>query len=164
MKRYLVIITCILLFPGCAAKKGSTSPGSDKGSLSSNRKYGDTRTKEVVYNGSSAYLLAEKTDDKTYGYDKTNPVKVGGVREMEGPMNERRYLNGLMGPNGEELRYSRSGSCCEFKTPHGMLDNKGLLDAYEVSWAGCKDTLTIYINMYDKGDLSIPVGLTARKL
>jgi hypothetical protein len=37
-----------------------------------------------------------------------------------------------------------------------------MLDVYRIYWTGGKDTLDIYINMYDKGDLQIPVGLTAK--
>jgi hypothetical protein len=86
---------------------------------------------------------------------------VGGSNESSGPRSERRFLNALLGPNGEEVKYFRAGSCCPFKTPNGILDT-GLLDRYRVSWTGSKDTLDIFINMYDKGDLQIPVGLTAR--
>jgi hypothetical protein len=32
-----------------------------------------------------------------------------------------------------------------------------------VYWDGCKDTLDIYINMYDFGELYVPVGLKARE-
>jgi hypothetical protein len=87
-------------------------------------------------------------------------VKVGGARENAGPKNERRFLNGLRGPNQEVLQYYRAGSCCPFNTPNGVFANSGMLDIYKVYWTGGTDTLTIYINMYDKGDLEIPVGLT----
>lgn len=97
--------------------------------------------------------------DETYGYTQTNPIKVGGFKD--GPANERDYLNSLSGPNGEELVYKRSGSCCNFETknsPFGM----GLLDIYRVTYAGKKDTITLYINMYDKAKLKAPVGFKFR--
>jgi hypothetical protein len=115
----------------------------------------------VQYIDDDAYLLTVPSDDNTYGYQQHNPVKVGGL--TKGPLNERRFLNGLSGPNGERISYYRAGSCCPFKTPNGLLDNTGLLDKYLVTWAGASDTLTIYINMYDEGDLKIPVGFTTRK-
>lgn len=123
---------------------------------------GDTRTRPVEFIDENTYLLVEQTDDGTYGYKRSNPVKVGGSNESSGPRNERRFLNALLGPNGEEIRYFREGSCCVFKTPNGLIDNSGMLDKYRISWVGSKDTLDIYINLYDKGDLKIPVGLTAR--
>jgi hypothetical protein len=89
-------------------------------------------------------------------------VKVGS-KDGTGPQNERRFLNALLGPNGEDIRYLRAGSCCPFKTPNGILDGAGLLDRYRIYWTGGKDTLDIYINMYDQGDLMIPTGLTAKQ-
>lgn len=146
----LIMSAVFLLLTGCAARKTAGKHNSS---------YGDTRTKQVVMLDKNAYLLTETTEDKTYAFNKSNPVKVGD----RSPANEKRYLNGLQGPNGEEILYYRAGSCCPFKTPNGLIDNTGMLDRYKVYWEGCTDTLDIYINMYDKGDLKIPVGLQARK-
>lgn len=137
----------------CAHRKNTSSSVSG---------YGDTRTKKVELLDDRTYLLTETTDDKTYGYDPSNPVKVGGAKDNEGPLNERRFLNALQGPNGEEVTFFRAGSCCHFKTPNGLFGDGGLLDKYRVTWAGSADTLNIYINLYDYGDLKIPVGMTAR--
>lgn len=145
---------CIIMVTACATQKPLTI---------SNKLQGDTRTIPVESIDQFTYLLIESAEDKTYAYKKSNPVKVGGSNESSGPANERRYLNALLGPNGEEVFYYRAGSCCSFKTPNGLLDNTGMLDQYRVSWTGSMDTLTIYINMYDKGNLKIPVGLTAKQ-
>jgi hypothetical protein len=150
----LLLTAALLLFIGCASQKTTPTANTSGGD-------GDTRTKEIELLDSDTYLLIERSEDKTYGYDKSNPIKVGGSNESSGPRSERRFLNALLGPNGEEVKYFRAGSCCPFKTPNGILDT-GLLDRYRVSWTGSKDTLDIFINMYDKGDLQIPVGLTAR--
>jgi hypothetical protein len=149
-----ILLIGLILVIGCSPKKAV---------VSSELPTGDTRTKEVVLIDDITYLLTEFSDDKTYGYDKANPVKVGGAKESIGPKNERRFLNGLLGPNGERIEYSRVGSCCHFTTPNGVINNTGLLDIYRITWKGSPDTLSIYLNMYDKGDLKIPVGLTAKK-
>jgi hypothetical protein len=148
MKKVIMVLglTCIL---ACASQKNTTSANQ-----------GDTRTKAVEFLDDNTYLLTEKSDDKSYGFDQANPIKVG--KEDSGPKNERRFLNALLGPNGEALKYFRAGSCCAFKTPNGMIDNTGMLDRYRITWTGAKDTLNIYLNLYDKGDLKIPVGLTAK--
>jgi hypothetical protein len=150
--RTLLFITVVVLSACATQKKTSTV---DAGT-------GDTRTKPVELIDDRTYLLIDATDDKTYGYDKANPVKVGGSKQSTGPVNERRYLNALEGPEGQEVKYFRAGSCCHFKTPNGPFNNIGLLDRYRISWYGSKDTLDIYINMYDEGDLKIPVGLKAK--
>lgn len=153
MNKLLITIGLAVLL-GCSSQKTSTT---------SKKESGTTPPKQVEFIDDNTYLLTVQSDDKSYGYDQSNPIKVGGVKESTGPMNERRFLNGLLGPNGEELSYKRSGSCCSFKTPNGLFNGTGLLDAYEVSWKGSSDKLTIYINMYDKGELKVPVGLTAKK-
>ena len=105
----------------------------------------------------TTFVVTEQSTDPTYGLTEGNPVKVGGANEQEGPRNERRYLNALTGPQGQKISYYRLGSCCSFKTENGFL-GEGLLDNYRVTWEGSADTVSIYINMYDFGDLKAPVG------
>ncbi len=124
---------------------------------------GDTRTVDVKYIDNYTYLLQSYSDDPTYGYNMLNPVKVGGIKDMSGPLNQRRFLNALLGPEGQPIYFFRYGSCCAFETPNGFMNNKGLLDRYGLFWEGSKDTISIYLNMYDKGNLKIPVGLNAKK-
>jgi hypothetical protein len=107
------------------------------------------------------FLLKEISEDPSYGYTKRNPIEVGGVDKKEGPVNERRFLNALAGPNGEKITYFRAGSCCSFKSKNGFM-GMGLLDNYRVSWIGSKDTVSIYINMYDYGELKAPSGFTIK--
>ena len=151
MKKLMLL--AVLLTLACSTKKNNVSE--DKG-------IGDTRTKPVEFIDNNTFLLTEMSDDKTYGYDKSNPVKVGGVHDKNGPLNERRFLNALFGPNDKKMMYFRSGSCCAFKTPNGFIDNMGMLDRFRLTEIGSKDTIDIYINMYDAGDLKIPFGLKAQ--
>ena len=138
--KYISLLLTVILF-ACSASKSTA----DKG--------------KPVLRFDGLYLISSYASDKNYGYTEENPVMVGGVRE--GPSNERRYLNSLAGPNGEDLKFYRAGSCCPFKSKNGF-DGVGLLDRYRVYWEGSKDTLSIYINMYDEGTLFIPHGLTSK--
>src|SRR5688572_20666644 len=128
----LIIIAGLTILIGCVTQKTGTTAMSG---------LGDIRTKEIKFLDDNTYLLTETTIDKSYGYEKSNPIKVGGSRESSGPRNERRFLNALLGPNGEEVKYFRAGSCCPFKTPNGLIDNSGMLDRYRIAWIGSKDTL-----------------------
>ncbi|WP_203583477.1 hypothetical protein [Paludibacter sp. 221] len=110
---------------------------------------------------SQTFLLAEVSTDKNYGFSEKKPIKVGGVDRQEGPWNERRFLNALAGPNGEEISYYRLGSCCPVKSKNG-LNGIGALDIYRVTWDGSKDTVSLYINMYDYEELKAPVGFTIK--
>lgn len=110
------------------------------------------------------FEILEISTDPTYGLSAKNPIEVGGVDKKEGPINERRFLNALAGPNGEEISYFRSGSCCPIKSkndPFGL--GSVMLDNYRVTWKGANDTISIYINMYDYGTLKAPVGFTIKK-
>lgn len=149
----ILLAAAIILVAACSRQKQTTAAPGKAG-------YGDDRTEEVEMLNNQTFKLNERTTDSTYGYTKENPVKVGGVND--GPMNERRFLNALLGPKYESVGYERRGSCCPFKTPNGMLNNTGMLDIYRVYWEGGKDTVILYLNMYDKGNLKIPVGFNAR--
>jgi hypothetical protein len=116
-----------------------------------------TATKYKLLN-EKTFLITEVSVDKTYGYSESNPVKVGGKSMEDGPLNERRFLNALTGPGGEEIKYERKGSCCAFDSKNGIM-GMGLLDMYEITWQGQRESVTLYINMYDPGKLQCPVGL-----
>ncbi len=124
---------------------------------------GDDRTTEVEMLNSNTYFLTEYASDPNYGVTKELPIKVGGIKENEGPVNERRYLNALLSESGNSLKFYRTGSCCAFTTPNGLIGNTGLLDVYKVYEEGSSDTTLLYFNMYDKGDLFIPTGFKVKE-
>ena len=84
-------------------------------------------------------------------------------KEGGGPKDERRFLNALAGPNGEQISYHRLGSCCGFFTKNGLFGDSGMLDKYEVTYEGLDKPIILYINMYDSDVLQVPVGFTLRK-
>ncbi len=111
----------------------------------------------------SSFRITEISQDETYGYSPKNPIEVGGAAKREGALNERRFLNSLAGPNGEAVSYHRAGSCCPIKSkndPFGF--GSVMLDNYRVTWEGSKDTVSIYINMYDYGTLKAPAGFSIK--
>lgn len=110
------------------------------------------------------FELLEISNDSTYGYSEKNPIQVGGVDKQSGPLNERRFLNALAGPNGEEVIYYMSGSCCPIKSKNDPMGfGQVMLDNYQVTYKGSNDTVSIYINMYDYGTLKAPKGFTIKK-
>ncbi len=111
--------------------------------------------------GSGPINLTKTATDKTYGYSEKNPICVGGVVDEEGPGMQRKFLNQLAGPNGEEISYTRASSCCHFETPRGYLGG-GLLDIYEITYDGLDAPIELYINMYDYEEPMIPVGFTRK--
>jgi hypothetical protein len=147
-----LILALLSLFSRCSLAK-----------FHSNKKaFGDTRTEKVQLYDNNSYLLINYAVDSTYAYNSQNPVCVGGINDGNSLAPSRYYLNALLGPNGEKTKFFRYGSCCSFKTPNGLMDEIGLLDHYGVYWEG-SDTISIYINIYDKGNLFIPLGMKTKQ-
>lgn len=124
-----------------------------------------TQTKniqKIALSDSAPFIMEEISADKTYGFSPNNPVEVGGNSSRNGPANERRYLSMLSGPNGEKVSFYRAGSCCPVKSDKGLM-GYAMLDNYRVTWEGSLDTVSIYINMYDRSVLKAPVGFTIKK-
>lgn len=100
--------------------------------------------------------------DKKYGYHQDYPVNVGFTTLKEGPANENRFLNALQGPDGEKITYKKIGKCCPFPTKKTEMGG-GLLNQYEITWKGLEKPVILYLNMYEKGEIMVPVGFTPKK-
>jgi len=142
MKKQISILGILLILISCSTTKN----------VSKNVKH--------TLRDNYTFLIENTSTDKSYGFSEQNPVEVGGIDKNEGPLNERRFLNALAGPNGEAISYYRAGSCCPIKSDKAMFGNRVMLDNYRVTWEGSNDTVSIYINMYDSGMLKVPVGFT----
>ena len=77
-------------------------------------------------------------------------------------INATRFLNALAGPKGEKITYTKQESCCPFPSKHSAM-GAGLLDVYEIVWDGQKKPILLYLNIYEKGYLKVPVGLSIKK-
>ena len=78
-------------------------------------------------------------------------------------LNAKRFLDALAGPNGEKIFYKKLESCCPFPTKRDPI-GAGFLDVYEITWVGLKRPITLYLNIYEKGRLMVPIGFTAKKV
>ena len=96
------------------------------------------------------------SDDPDYGYKADNPIKTDGV------INELRYLNSLLGPNGEVVLYRRKQSCCPFRTKHSP-DGIGFIDEYELTYEGLEKPVILYLNRYLSKPMKAPFGFTYLK-
>ena len=97
----------------------------------------------------------------TYGYTSEEPILMGDASRDPSQAVRRtyRYLNSLRGPEGEEISYTRLGSCCPFDTKNAELGS-GMLDQYKITYKGLAKPKIIYVNIYDAGEVLIPKGLT----
>jgi hypothetical protein len=110
----------------------------------------------------NTFIISEYSTDKKYGYDKDYPVNVFFMNTNNDTLNASRFLNALAGPKGENITYTKLESCCPFPTKRSSM-GAGFLDVYELNWEGQKKPILLYMNIYEKGYLKVPVGLSLKK-
>lgn len=111
----------------------------------------------------NTFEIKEFSKDKRYGFEKDYPINVFFGNTSSETNNEYRFLNALAGPNGEKISYKKLESCCPFPSKRSET-GAGLLSVYELRWEGQRNPVNLYLNIYEKGVLMIPVGLTLKKI
>ncbi len=109
--------------------------------------------------------------DSTYGYSSANPLKLKKGDLTKSLENSFGFLKGLKTQDGQSLDYYARSSIHDpsYKDPIIKLSNRvtgapitgkgGILDNYIFVTSISKDTIRIFVDVYHKGDLKIPVGL-----
>ena len=154
---FILTFLCLLMGSNKKAMQNSSSQHS-KGATSMST----VDNLEVAQN---AYLLTKISDDPEYGYTSKKPIKVASMKSDENiARNEYRFMNALLGPNGEEIEYKRTGSCCGYKSnsPKALF-GEALLDRYEVNIKGSTEKKILYLDMYESGTVVAPLGFTFKK-
>lgn len=147
-KKILLLHLLVLSFTSCISTK-STIKNIDNKAI-----------KPVIKD--NAYILTEYADSKKYGYDQDYPINIGVVQ----PVNENKYItyffNGIEGPNGEKISFEKVDTCCPFPTKNDKMGG-GLLNIYEVKWDGLSKPIKLYFNVYERGKIMCPFGLSIKK-
>ena len=147
-KKALLFHLILLCFTSCISTK-STIKNIDNSAI-----------KPVVKD--EAYLLKEYADSKKYGYNQDYPINIGVVQEKNENIYVGYFFNGITGPNGEPVTYKKTDTCCPFPTKYNKLGG-GLLSIYEVTWKGQTKPVQLYFNIYERGKIVCPIGLTIKK-
>lgn len=158
MIKLITRIICLIILSVSLIACGSSK--STNKSTSGLPNYGSPNVDQTILSDGT-FKITEYSNDSTYGYSEQNPIMVGS--KGGGPTNERRFLNSLMGPDGEPITFSRLGSCCHFNTKNGQFGDVGLLDKYQIAHKGLEQPIILYINMYDSDVLKIPVGFKRKQ-
>jgi hypothetical protein len=149
MKKALVYISLLFIVNSCVSTKSSIKNIDDNAPIPS-------------ISNNNTFIITEYSKDKKYGYDKDYPINVFYISTRYETINQERFLNALAGPKGEELSFTKVESCCPFPTKRSNM-GAGFLDVYEVRWEGQKKPIQLYLNIYEKGALLVPVGLSSKK-
>jgi len=110
----------------------------------------------------NTFVITEYSKDAKYGYNKDYPINIFFRSTKDDSINQERFLNALAGPKGEKITFQKVESCCPFPTKRSEM-GAGFLDVYEITWEGQKKPIVLYINIYEKGALMVPMGLSLKK-
>ena len=110
----------------------------------------------------NTFVITAYSKDKKYGYDPDYPINVFYKNSKDENLNAERFLKALAGPNGEKLTFAKLESCCPCPTKKSEMGG-GFLDIYELKWEGQINAIKLYLNIYEKGYLLVPIGLSIKK-
>ena len=149
MKKAILFVTLLLLSASCVSAKSTL-------------KNVDDNAPNLVLSKDNTFVITEYSKDKKYGYDADYPINLFFQNTRNEKLNQERFLNALAGPKGEKITYTKLESCCPFPTKRTDL-GAGFLDVYELKWDGQKKPIKLYLNIYEKGILRVPMGLSLKK-
>ncbi|MFV8373125.1 2-dehydro-3-deoxyphosphooctonate aldolase [Flavobacterium sp. LB2P74] len=149
MKKSILLIALLISMASCS-------------STQSTLKNTDDNAPNLSLSQDNTFVITEYSKDKKYGYDKDYPINIFFNNIKNETINQGRFLNTLAGPNGEKITFTKLESCCPFPTKRSEL-GAGFLDVYELKWEGRKKPVLLYLNIYEKGILMVPVGLSLKK-
>nr|WP_315241883.1 2-dehydro-3-deoxyphosphooctonate aldolase [uncultured Flavobacterium sp.] len=149
MKKITILIVLLIAVTSCVSTKSTL-------------KNVDDNAPDLVLSKNNTFVIKEFSKDKKYGYNPDYPINIFYRNTKDETLNEIRFLNALAGPNGEKITYTRLETCCPFPTKRSDM-GAGFLNVYELKWEGQKKPITLYLNIYEKGILMVPMGLNLKK-
>ncbi|CAD0006353.1 2-dehydro-3-deoxyphosphooctonate aldolase [Flavobacterium salmonis] len=149
MKKIPILIVLLIAVTSCVSTKSTL-------------KNVDDNAPDLVLSKNNTFVIKEFSKDKKYGYNPDYPINIFYRNTKDETLNEIRFLNALAGPNGEKITYTRLETCCPFPTKRSDM-GAGFLNVYELKWEGQKKPITLYLNIYEKGILMVPMGLSLKK-
>jgi hypothetical protein len=150
MKKTILFIALLLIITSC-------------GSIKSSIKNVDNNAPVPVVGKNNSFVITAYSKDKRYGYDKDYPINIYYRGTKNDTINQKYFLNALAGPKGEKITYTKMENCCPFPTKNSDM-GAGFLDVYELKLEGQKKPIILYLNIYERGLLMIPVGLSLKKM
>jgi hypothetical protein len=144
MKKIILLFSLSVLIISCVSTRSTL-------------KNVDDSAPDLILTPNNTFDIKLFSTDKKYGYDKDYPINIF-FQTSKSEINQERFLNALAGPKGEKITYTKLESCCPFPTKRSEM-GAGFLDVYELKWEGQKKPVTLYLNIYEKGILMVPVGL-----
>ena len=149
MKKIFGLVASLFLFVSCISTKSTL-------------KNVDNNAPIPKLTKNNTFVITEFSKDKKYGYDKDYPINIFYRGTKDDVINQQRFFFSLSGPNGEAITFSKLESCCPFPSKNTEM-GAGFLDVYEIKWEGLKKPILLYLNIYERGQLMVPVGFSLKK-
>jgi hypothetical protein len=121
--------------------------------------------------GQKEFLNLQTSADSSYGYTAQNPLRLKKGNQQKSMEYSYSFLSGLRTQDGQtfKLLYTATTDNPNYKEPKIKLTNRysgmplngnlGLLDKYVLLTSNTKDTVRLYVDVYNKGELQLPIGL-----
>lgn len=149
IKSFLAVILIAIATSSCVSTKSTLKNVDDNAPI-------------PTLSADNTFVLTDYSKDKKYGYDADYPINVFYKNTKDENLNAERFLNALAGPKGEKITFSKIESCCPFPTKRTVI-GAGFLDVYDLKWEGQTKATKLYLNVYEKGHLLVPIGLSIKK-
>lgn len=149
IKSFLAVILIAIATSSCVSTKSTLKNVDDNAPI-------------PTLSADNTFVLTDYSKDKKYGYDADYPINVFYKNTKDENLNAERFLNALAGPKGEKITFSKIESCCPFPTKRTEI-GAGFLDVYDLKWEGQTKATKLYLNVYEKGHLLVPIGLSIKK-
>jgi hypothetical protein len=121
--------------------------------------------------GQKDFTKLLNSTDSSYGYTAQNPLKLKKGNQGKSITNSYTLLSGLKTQDNQALKFLSRVTTDDpnYKEPAIKINNRytgmpisgklGLLDRYVFLTANTRDTVTIFVDIYNKGTLMLPIGL-----
>lgn len=109
------------------------------------------QTTAAPQDGRTPTTCAEAADPD-YGLTAQKAVRIGGGA-LYMAARQRRYLEALRGPEGQEIAFRRTGTTA-------TETNGTPIDMWEITWPGQNKPVTLYLFAYLYGEPKVPKGFT----
>lgn len=128
--RYVLVAICVAVMPPQVRALQTTTPGAVSTSLAS----------------------CQVSEDPEFAVTPAKAARVGGGA-MYVAARQRRYLDALRGPDGQQITYKRLGQA---RVP----GKDGILDHYQVTYEGLTAQISLYLDAYHFDEPKAPQGFT----
>jgi tetratricopeptide (TPR) repeat protein len=95
--------------------------------------------------------LTRTAETDSYGFSESDPI-LAGTGPDGGPVNELAYFALLRDSMGKAIKFKKIGTCCSYKSAHGLIGGLAMLDKFEITYLvaeGVEKKSIVYLSMFD---------------